>query len=67
MFSLMSQYTPRGELDAFPELRAPITAEEYAAAVEQLMASGIADGFYQDPPGDGDEASYIPEWDFTDV
>jgi putative pyruvate formate lyase activating enzyme len=67
MFSLMSQYTPRGELDAFPELRAPITAQEYAAAIDCLMASEIADGFYQDPPGAGDEASYIPEWDFAGV
>ena len=65
LFSLMAQYTPCGDLAAFPELRRPLTAEEWETALDMLELSGIQDGFYQDPDASGEEA--IPAFDGTGV
>jgi putative pyruvate formate lyase activating enzyme len=48
LFSLMSQYTPCGDLSAFPELGRRLTQAEYDAAVGYLEDSCIKDGFYQE-------------------
>lgn len=65
LFSLMSQFTPRGGAGRFPELGRRITEEEHRRAVDYLMASGIEDGFYQDPDSSGEES--IPAFDLTGV
>ncbi|SHH64736.1 putative pyruvate formate lyase activating enzyme [Sporobacter termitidis DSM 10068] len=65
LFSLMSQYTPCGALDDFPELRRRLTQEEYDEAVGYLEASGIEDGFFQELSSAKEE--YIPEFDLRGV
>ncbi len=65
LFSLMSQFTPQGGADRYPELGRRITPEEHRRAVDYLMASGIEDGFYQDPDSSGEDA--IPAFDLTGV
>ena len=47
LFSLMSQYTPCGDLSAFPALQRKLTAEEYDKALGYLQLLGI-DGFCQE-------------------
>ena len=39
--SLMSQYTPFGKIEKFPELNRPITPREYNTAVETAFELGI--------------------------
>jgi putative pyruvate formate lyase activating enzyme len=58
----MSQYTPCGDLSAYPELQRYVSEDEYRAVMDYLRESGIEDGFFQDMPS-GEEA-YIPEFDF---
>jgi len=65
LFSLMSQYTPCGDLSAFPELRRRLTREEYEAAAARLESSGIEDGFFQELSSAAEE--YIPEFDLGGV
>ncbi len=48
LFSLMRQYTPCGDVAAYPELQRPLSDEEYNEVEEYLFASGIEDGFVQD-------------------
>ena len=65
MFSLMSQYTPCGDLSRFPELQKSLSGREYALASAYLEAAGISDGFYQEPGSAGGQ--YIPDFDLTGV
>ena len=65
LFSLMSQYTPQGGTERFPELGRRLTKEEHRRAVDYLGASGIGDGFYQDLDASGEE--FIPAFDLTGV
>ncbi|NCB52768.1 MAG: 4Fe-4S cluster-binding domain-containing protein [Clostridia bacterium] len=65
LFSLMSQYTPAGNVQGFPELTRGLNEEEHSAALDLLMSSGIEDGFFQDR-GSASE-SFIPEFDLTGV
>lgn len=65
LFSLMSQYTPCGDLTGHPELSRRITPEEYEEAIAYLEASGIEDGFYQELSSAEEE--YIPDFDLTGV
>lgn len=60
--SVMSQYTPFGKIDSFPELSRKITAREYDAAVETAFALGIQNLFIQERTSAKTE--YIPSWDF---
>ena len=62
LFSLMSQYTPFGESDKFPELQRKITAREYNLALEAVKRNNLTKVFLQDK--DSSDTSYIPEWDF---
>ena len=48
LFSLMSQYTPMGDLERFPELRSPVSPALDAEIYDYLMQSRIENGFYQD-------------------
>ena len=60
--SLMSQYTPFGKIDGMPELSRPITAREYAAALQTAFDLGITNLFSQERDSSG--KGYIPNWDF---
>ena len=61
-FSLMSQFTPMGEVENFPELRRPITKREYAAALEAVRAYGLKNVFLQDRTSSG--RAFVPDWDY---
>ena len=60
--SLMSQYTPFGEIDGFPELSRKVTAREYNAVVQTALDLGIERLFLQERESGSTE--YIPSWDF---
>ena len=65
LFSLMSQYTPWGDLSKTPEINRRITRQEYDSAMEYLEASGIEDGFFQDLSSAKEE--YTPDFDLTGI
>ena len=60
--SLMSQYTPFGDIQGMQELSRPITAREYAAVVDTAFSLGIKNLFLQER--DSSSQNYIPSWDF---
>lgn len=60
--SLMSQYTPFGEIENFPELKRKLTAREYDKAFNYAISLGIENMFVQDDESASTE--YIPHWDF---
>ncbi len=60
--SLMSQYTPFGEIGDKKELSRPITAREYEAVVDTALELGISNLFMQER--DSSSQQYIPNWDF---
>lgn len=60
--SLMSQYTPFGNIDKFPELSRKVTAREYNAVVNEAFALGIENLFLQERNSSSE--AYIPQWDF---
>lgn len=64
ILSLMSQYTPVGDC-GFPELAAPVTAEEYARVIDFARACGVTNAFIQEE-GCVSE-SFIPAFDTTGV
>lgn len=65
LFSLMSQYTPMGELERCPELNRRISQDEYDRARSYLELSGIENGYFQEPSSATDEM--IPNFDLTGV
>ena len=58
----MSQYTPFGEIDSFPELKRKITKREYKIVIDYLISLNIKNAFYQQIESASDV--YIPKWDF---
>ena len=60
--SLMSQYTPFGNVEKFPELKRKITAREYNSVLDTAMELGIKNLFAQERNSSGEK--YIPSWDF---
>ena len=62
--SLMSQYTPCGSLEAFPELRRRITEREYEKVVEAASGMGFMNVFTQELSSA--EKAYIPDFDLRD-
>lgn len=61
-FSLMSQYTPFGEIDNFKELQRKITQREYDTVLQAVENAGLKNVFLQDKDSAGE--GYIPDWDF---
>ena len=61
-FSLMAQYTPFGEISAFPELQRKITRREYQRVVERLQEKGLNRCFLQQPSSA--DTAYIPDWNY---
>lgn len=61
--SLMSQYTPFGDIEGMKELSRPITAREYNTVVETALELGLEPRlFAQERKSSGE--TYIPQWDF---
>jgi putative pyruvate formate lyase activating enzyme len=60
--SLMSQYTPFGKIENFPELSRKITVREYDSAVQTAFDLGISNLFAQER-GSSDK-KFIPDWDY---
>ena len=64
-FSLMSQYTPCGALDEYPEINRKITKREYNKLVDHIISTELENVFVQELSS-GSEA-YIPSFDLTGV
>ncbi len=60
--SLMSQYTPFGELEAVPELKRKISKREYETVLDYAISKNITNLFYQELESACE--NYIPSWDF---
>ncbi len=63
--SLMAQYTPVGDLAAFPELQRPLTSQEYQAVLDYLDRFEDLDGWVQDL--DSADEAFIPAFDGSGV
>ncbi len=59
---VMSQYTPFGQIDNFPELKRPITKREYDMVIDYALSLGIENMFYQ--KFQSADTKYIPKWDY---
>lgn len=64
LFSLMSQYTPWGRAEEFPEIDRKLRKGEIRAAQQYMDALGL-DGFAQD--GESAKREYTPEFDLTGI
>lgn len=60
--NIMSQYTPFGKIEQFPELQRKITKREYENVLDYAMSLGIENTFYQAQESASEE--YIPKWDY---
>ncbi|MCH5186097.1 MAG: radical SAM protein [Oscillospiraceae bacterium] len=58
--SIMSQYTPFGQISDFPELSEKIAPEYYAALVDYAEYIGVENAFIQNADSVGEE--YIPDF-----
>lgn len=65
LFSLMAQYTPVGDLTAFPEINRPLSPDEYRRATDYLYLAGLDSGYLQELGACGQDA--IPAFDLTGV
>lgn len=63
--SLMNQYTPSGNLEAFSEIDRKITQEEYDSLIDYAAQIGVTNGFMQ--IGETAKESFIPQFDLTGV
>ncbi len=63
--SIMSQYTPFGDLKNYPEIASPLPADDYAEILDYAEMIGIEKGFTQD--GEAAKESFIPPFDLTGV
>ena len=65
LFSLMSQFTPTGGGNIYPELSRQITDYEFDAVKLWLFSSGIENGYIQDP--ESASTNYIPDFNLTGI
>lgn len=65
VISLMSQYTPYGKVENFPELQRKITEREYLKVIDYADSLGFENIFTQSPLSADEE--FIPEFDFTGI
>lgn len=63
--SLMSQFTPNGDLENFPELNRRVTSFEYKSVVEEALRLGFSDAYIQERSSA--KAEYTPPFDLTGV
>ncbi len=59
--SIMNQYTPVGNLDAFPELKRRVKDSDYEKLIDYALALGVENAFTQE--GGAAEESFIPDFD----
>jgi len=64
LFSLMSQYTPWGRANEFPEIDRRLRKSEIRAAQQYMDALGL-EGFVQD--GESAKREYTPDFDLTGI
>lgn len=65
VFSLMSQYTPCGNLENFKEINRKLTLREHNKVLDYLECSNIKAFYTQEL--DSSSTIYIPDFDFTGV
>lgn len=65
LLSLMSQYTPIGELERYPELQARVPFGEYEELLDFADSIGLEEYFWQE--AEADDESFIPPFDETGV
>ena len=65
LFSLMSQYTPMGDLTNYPELKRRVSPAENEEVYQHLMNSKIENGFFQEL--EAATTDMIPRFDGTGV
>jgi len=65
ILSLMSQYTPNGNLDAFPEINRRITSFEYNYVVNTALDLGFTNAYIQERSSAS--RAYIPPFDSEGV
>ena len=58
--SLMNQYTPLPQVEAYPEINRRVTEKEYEELVDYAIAIGVENGFIQEGETAGE--SFIPEF-----
>ena len=63
--SIMSQYTPCTNLEKYPEINRPLTAEEYDDVVDFAVELGLENGFVQE--GESANESFIPPFNLEGV
>lgn len=63
--SLMNQYTPLPQVEAFPEINRKVTEEEYDELVDYAIEIGVENGFIQE--GGTAEESFIPAFDYEGI
>ncbi len=61
-FSLMSQYTPCGDIADFPELQRGVTAREYKKVLAAAEEAGLENVFLQQRSSSSRD--FIPRWDY---
>lgn len=59
--SIMSQYTPIGDLEHFPEIARKVTDREYERVVDYAIDLGVENAFIQE--GGTAKESFIPDFD----
>ena len=65
VLSLMSQYTPNGHLDDYPEINRRITSFEYNSVVDMAWELGFKNAYMQEKTSA--KAEYTPQFDLTGV
>lgn len=60
--NVMSQYTPFGDIENFPELKRRVTNREYESVIDYAISKNITNMYWQKLVS-ADE-KYIPSWDF---
>ncbi len=63
--SIMSQYTPYGNISQFKELNRRLTTAEYNKVVDFFVELGLQNGFMQEKTSS--QTKYIPDFDLTGV
>ncbi len=61
LLSIMSQYTPHGDCEKFPELKRGLSEEEYNRILDFCLEIGIEDAYIQE--GEAASESFIPKFD----
>ncbi len=58
--SIMSQYTPHGDLENFPELKQKVDEKDYGHLIDYAIKIGVENAFIQE--GEASSESFIPDF-----